>query len=444
MQGPAFLLALEREAWTVARAGRGDAQTRELPFSAADGPESVAAELAGVLREMGWRGTGVCLGLPSWQVYAAAVASGDLPRRRRRQAMVYRLEEQLPLEAERLTVDFLPPRAGQALGVAVETPRTEALLAALAEADIEITCICPTTLLAVWASRDSEADYAVAFGPSTADALRLAGGEPIAWHTVGSGNGEVARCVQADLLRAPPDGDRPARVATLGAPAHGALGPLEDAGLEVSSNGAPSLAATAAPAAQAALAGDEAGWVNLRQGALALPGAAKRLARPARTAALLGAVLLATVAGMLGWRAEQYAHEAEKAEAEQARIYRRLYPNTRVPPDVTSRLRSESARAAGTTGTGTVVPHRPNALNTLRRVLANLPPRVRLRLVDIRIEPTSILIEGEARAHSDAQMIAESLRQGRLAVDTPTTESLATEGVSFTLDGAVPQPEDGP
>jgi len=52
------------------------------------------------------------------------------------------------------------------------------------------------------------------------------------------------------------------------------------------------------------------------------------------------------------------------------------------------------------------------------------------------VDPSSILIEGQARSHGDAEIIARSLSRAGLPTDPPRTERLAGRGVSFTLTGS--------
>lgn len=81
------------------------------------------------------------------------------------------------------------------------------------------------------------------------------------------------------------------------------------------------------------------------------------------------------------------------------------------------------------------MPDQPSALDTLGGIVSALPPSVRLRIVDMRIGPTSIVIEGQARDHIGAEILSRSLNRAGLAMDPPRTESLERGGVAFTLIG---------
>jgi len=209
----AFLLAVERTQWTVARA-LGDRVERigQVDAEQTDSPLPPADQLGRILREAGYRGQGLVLGLPSEMVLTAQVDCENLPRKNRRAAMLYRLEEQLPLDAERLTVDFLPPIGGRALGMAVQTEHVRRMIEHLSEAGIETAAVCPTSLLALWGlcRRNADlGDYCLLAANRHVDVFRMAGRRPLRWHVASGESGELVRSIHAELLSHPPDEDRP-------------------------------------------------------------------------------------------------------------------------------------------------------------------------------------------------------------------------------------------
>lgn len=104
--------------------------------------------LAQALREAGHAGQDIVLGLPSQWCYSASVSTDGLPRRDRRQALGYRLEEKLPVALEELTVDFVDTDQPTVLGVAVSTARLAPLIRGLEARDIPVQAALPTALLA--------------------------------------------------------------------------------------------------------------------------------------------------------------------------------------------------------------------------------------------------------------------------------------------------------
>ena len=110
-----FLVTFD-EQWRIARLANGQVVLRDVP-PADDGGKS----LRSALHDLGYDKGGVCLGLASQQVISARIDGKALPNRNRRTAMLCLLEEQLPLDIESMTADFLPPAGGAVMGVAVES-----------------------------------------------------------------------------------------------------------------------------------------------------------------------------------------------------------------------------------------------------------------------------------------------------------------------------------
>jgi hypothetical protein len=161
-----------------------------------------------------------------------------------------------------------------------------------------------------------------------------------------------------------------------------------------------------------------------------------KLERPIRVAVLLSLVLLAVVSAGAWYRSTLYRAEADRLVVQEQAVFGRLYPNTRVPPGVRRFLASESSRLSALSGAGTLLPDQPAALDTLQKVMAGLPPGLRLRIGDVRIEPGEVLIEGQARTHGDAESIARGIAtSANLAMESPRTETLVKGGVAFTLAG---------
>jgi len=435
----AFFLALEEDGWRVARIEGDEVHLSDLPAEGLEAATAAAEQAAEALRASGYNGAPVCLGLPSGLVMVAAVDATNLPRRGRRTAMIYRAEEQLPLEAEGLTADFLPAIGGRALGLAVETRRVRALLDRLVEAGVEVTSICPTSLLAVQRATGREGetcDYLLVATSGGVDVCRMTGGTVVGWFSASAEAGDLVRAVQADLLI------RPAEDEDLRA---GLLGPLPDGvadrfqretgvRLEPLADG-PAIA-LAAREAVAIAQGDRAAWVDFRRDNLAAPNAWRRLAGPLRLAVALGLALLVTLSALFFWRGTRYETLATRFEEDARNVYMTLCPNQAVPVNVRSRLKSETARLAGLSGAIGGVPRQPSALETFRQLVVGLPRDLRFRLVEVRIDSSGLLLEGEARSHGDAETVARTLsRSGALQMDSPRSESLAKGGVVFTLVG---------
>ncbi|KKK80986.1 hypothetical protein LCGC14_2818000, partial [marine sediment metagenome] len=232
-----FFVAIEAERWYVARVTGEEPEVCELPFDRREGLAAAAAKVASVLGEWGYRGQGIRMGLSSDMIFNALVDSDGLPRKQRHRAMIYRLEEQLPLDAERLTVDFLAVNGSRMLGAAVETDRVKAVIDALSAAGVEVAGVCATALLALWRVRPDGGygdDYGVVASASHADAFRLNGDRPVAWYSAPRESpAELVNAVKADQLLSPDESGRPT-ACVVGELAPEAAGELqEQVGLEL-------------------------------------------------------------------------------------------------------------------------------------------------------------------------------------------------------------------
>ena len=439
MKAAGFVIIAERDCWHAARVVGKDVEIRTVRINTGDDQPSPAQLAAEELKSLGYRSRVICLALGSQVILADQIDCNNLPRKDRAAAMVFRFEEQLPLAAEQFTADFLPPVGGQALGAAVQTADVQAIVDQLAEAGIETASICPAALLAMWQyvqGPGEPSDYVILADEHRAEVFRTAGDRrPVTWSASTVQPEQLLGCLHADMLAFSLVNSRPTvrLFGTLPADAAAALN--EDQGLDVRQVDRTSPLEAAALAGATLLAGRPAGWVDLRRGDLAPPNPWKRLSGLTNLAAILTVTVLAVTAAMFHWRGVQYESIAVARERQQRDQYAGLYPGRRAPVNVTSALKSELKRLSGISGGDAEIPLQINALNSLRSIVASLPPTIRLRIVDVRIAPNSIFIEGQVRDHTGAELICQSIRHAGFDMDPPRTEHLSRGGVSFTLTG---------
>ena len=141
-----------------------------------------AEMIAAALKERGYGGGGVMLAIPSQWCMCAAIPIADLPKRNRRQLMIYRLEEQLPVAAEELVIDF--SLAGeQALGVCADVARLRPWVDSLESQGVAVHSVVPVALLAAAAMNARSADILL-LGESTGiEVLTRESGQVIGWTT---------------------------------------------------------------------------------------------------------------------------------------------------------------------------------------------------------------------------------------------------------------------
>ncbi len=434
------ILLAEADGWRVGTVAGGKVAWSDVPPPEPDSGDTPADALARTLRHNGYRGAGVCVAIDGASIFAARCSTEGLPSRQRRDALRYRLEEQLPLDAESISADFVPLRGGLCLGVAAETAPLADLLDGLDARGVDVAAIVPAAFLAgEEALRRSRLATlaAIAWSEESFELLRLREGKPAALYAADSPESLRLR-LRADLLGEPPAEQDSAVL--IGEHLDESLRQeLASAGLELA-RAEESPRDLAAFAARRVLRGRR-GWVNLRQDALALEDPWKPVRRPLQLAAALAAILLIALSAVFYLRTRGYNQHAEQYDDQQATVFGLLYPNRPVPAYVKPYLQTELRKLSGLSGADVEVPARPRAMEDLCRILANLPPTMRLRILELRVSPTTVLIEGEVRSHTDAQVIFQALQEEGFDVTQPDTERLREKGVAFTLTGKPGRPQ---
>src|SRR5258708_5767894 len=133
MSTTAYILFLNGPTWQFARVDAGQVSFAQMmPPEETSTPQNIAKRVAEELRHAGYVGNPT---LPEWgpgECLAASIETADLPRGDRK-AMLYRLEEKVPLAAEHVVADFAtsPSAGGRALGVCVREDAIAPLLNSL-------------------------------------------------------------------------------------------------------------------------------------------------------------------------------------------------------------------------------------------------------------------------------------------------------------------------
>lgn len=457
----------------VASAGGEGASVRDVELPAGATPAGAAVAVAAALAGLGYRGQGVALAPPSAWCLSAPVARPASTRQRRRQAMLFRLEERLPLAAEDVAADFVDPPAAAgpdapSLAVAVPVAVAKPIVDALEAAGVRVELACPAALLAAQAVVGDGADVGPAGrGPdvcvwvdgSRAEWVELADGRPTGWYVLPADSGAIACRLAVAVARWSGGGGtgvgitgggsagRRLRLHLVGADAATADAVRRVDGASITTAASPDLAVAAATTAGRALGGRLTPWVNLRQGPLASADPLRRFRRPLAAAAAAVLLCLACLAAALFWRAGQYRALARAYEAGQAEAFGKAFPGQPLGAVPVSRLQSEERRltaaaggpvGGGVGGSAAGGGSSASVLPALYAALARLPDDVRFRVGELRLSDGKLTIEGQAKTHADAEAVAAALRaDGGFAVELPRSDQVggggATGVVSFTL-----------
>jgi hypothetical protein len=392
---------------------------------------------ATALKAAGHRGGGVVLALPSEWCLAAPVDTAGLPAKDRRRAMTYRLEEKLPVAAEEVVADFVPapPTAATVFGVCTRTAELAPLVQSLEAAGIDVTAVCPASLLALQNISDKlEAVLWPSDTPSRVELFTFRDGQLHGWYVLPDDPKDVLLHVEHEFPQS----------TTIAVHSDIKSFFARHPGLRVAPLKSPSAAATATAMAVQILSGKATPWIDLRRDAVAPRDRFRPIRTPLTCAAVAAVLCLLCAVGAMLWRAGRYDDLAARLADDQRLVYRKAFPNAPIPDDVRSRLESEERSLRGVSGDASAPPPDDAGLVTLRDLMAHLPPPtdLRYRILELRLDKDRFTLEGQAPAHADADAIAAALRQRRtFEVEPPRTERLpsgdanAATGVSFTLTG---------
>ncbi|MEM9916313.1 MAG: hypothetical protein AAF911_15265 [Planctomycetota bacterium] len=401
------------------------------------------------------------LGLPSTWCMSATVSTDGLQRRQRRQGLIYRLEERLPINAEDFTADFLPPAPGSdpgsyateattavnVMGIAILHEWVNSIIDALGSAGLTVAHVIPTACLAHTKHKEQELSdrpyqlTALGTSSSCCDFILAIKGTPIRWHVTPSDPQALAaaRHTLAGHLK-PED----LTVSVVG------MGPAGRSALTV--NGLPNslshdkldIRHLAVAQATDLVKHGQTPEIDLRRDALAGHGTWTRVAKPAVAAMAAAALLLVSFGVLNVWQANRIQTLAAQHEQARTALFRDTFPGQRVPVAVVSRFRSEAAKARGLTGEDEALPATATTLADLRDLLAGLPkfvptPRsdtdaseaggtsggMRFQIDELRLEFERFYLDGRVRSHADADRLVAGLRSTLdYTLDAPRTQNL--------------------
>lgn len=355
----------------------------------------------------------------------------DRRRLKTRNAMVYDIEEFIPLDADDLAVGVLDS-AGGSLIIAADSRSLVTLVRTIESRGGYIASITPIILLAIGALAKAHAlkkwDALIWESDEGFDLVRLCNGKPIGWHW----------CSDQDALKesfhslvGSKDAGRVALV-HCGEDLGNVIGKVEHVdAIEMDRQQA------AADECSRVVAGRSTPLVDLRDGPLrsASP------YRPIRTSlrmAMAAAFVFQVVVLASAWVArERYASQTEASVLSQELNFKTVFPGEPIPVGMVARLESERRRLAGTRGVSEkALPAVRSALPVMHVFLSGMPEIDSAKFNIDRLEFSAGSIQnlsGEAKSYQDLEYLAERLRNAGLAVP-PVSATATTNGVSLRFD----------
>jgi hypothetical protein len=387
---------------------------------------AIAQQLAGELRRIGYTGQGVLLALASDQCLAAPIDTSGLPRGDRK-AMLYRLEEKLPVAAEAVVADFAQGTDGHALGVCVRVDAVAPVVNALESAGVAVQSISPAALLAVrqLAGAGGSQLLLIGEGDDQINVIAMRHGVPVSWSLLPARVGDIK--LHLDVLAMESGED---------------LGPIRACGVDAAlaaGLGAEPIGASpqqaAALTASAALEGRRDPWIELRRGSMAISDPLRLHRRALDGVLAAAAVFLACLAIGLLWRGHRYAASSSAADRSVADEFQKAFPGWSLPANIRTVVESEHRKLAAQGSSALPAEASESALQTLHAALSKLPPDVKFTMERMGFFDETFELAGRARSSADVDALAAAAAQSGFEVALPERHRDGEGYWSFTVRG---------
>ena len=423
-----YILFLHGDTWQIARVDAGRVSFFDmLPPDANSTVAQIATKVAQQMQHIGYQGQPTMLAVASKDCYAARIDISDLPGNDRK-AMVYRLEENLPIPAESFVADFVMHPKKHALGVAVVENTISPVVHALESSGIAIESIVPAALLtakqlAITDATDSTEQLLLIGDGDAVNLILLSDGLPTHWASASATAQDIQ--MQLNILELQ----------------HGVLPTARSCGVDGALISGLSVSNTpiaprhaAAICGAAILEGRSKSIIELRHSSLAADDSL-RMHRGSINRFLKAAiVLLVCCTAALLWRGYRYSAAKDRLQNQMAEEFTRTFPGWAVPASIKYTVNSEFQKLQSQNGAQRVESH-GSALAVLQTVLSKLPPEIKVKIDTMSFTDRTFEINGRVRSFNDVEAISSAARLTGMEV-TPPQSHRDPEGFwSFTLHG---------
>ena len=383
--------------------------------------------------------------------FFTTLATGDDLDPRDRDALIYELEDHLPLDAESMVADFVtvPEVVASQLSksptqpngttesesnhatfvsaVAIETKQWQAIAEAFESNGIQIRCVIPAACLATrslcQSRRFTDVVELVLCDDNRADFITVGSDTILGWKHLHLNAEAIRRHRLLDPLSAE-------TTVVVGAD-NDAL-ELIAGQTAVEPNDEP-LETHWERGAELSLSKQSSRWFDLRRDQLAPADPLRPIASQLRWVAFaVAACLFAMVIGGW-WRTHRIEQEIDQLRTQQQTEFKETFPGVRVPAALMRRVKSEHARVMGSRGASTQVELPRSAVAVMQDLLEGLPSDIRFRVTNISILNGRVDLDLQVRSPVDAGAFATSLSQAGFQVEPPVT----TQKDSKTFDSVL-------
>ncbi|MDR3198688.1 MAG: hypothetical protein LBU34_12545 [Planctomycetaceae bacterium] len=415
----------------------GDAVTS---FSVqSDDETSLAKAIAKVFLEQEYNAEPVLLAPCSHDVLTVSLPADSSANR---QAMIYELEEYVPIPAEQFTADFLQHDQGRFAGI-IDHQKLLLFLDELSTYQILIQDIVPYSILVaqylvqqlknsenkirslIWTFDDEFFDNRIEFFLLRPDGL------PISWQLLDKTPEALHRALTLEIQTR----DIDIEVASIHLPdeLRQIIEIIPRVKLAENIESENIFQQAIVRQSQLILARKQKAWWNFCRDQLTMRGTDRVLGKSIRTLLWGTAAFFAALCLVFFVRGFQYSRLETQFRQEQEKAFREALPEQKIQTGFRTRLESEYKKMSAQRENTADLPQRESVLIPLLKVLQSLPPKVRYRFPEIRIEQNDIRLDGQLQVHGDAEIIATALENGGFAVEPPSTQQTGSNGVSVRI-----------
>ncbi|WP_436717716.1 hypothetical protein U8335_13620 [Roseiconus lacunae] len=386
---------------------------------------------------------GVVIALASTECFSFVRDAQQLKRYRHRDQILYEFEDEIPAEAENMSIGVIKSKASS-LFVVANGVGVLPLIQILENERLHISAIAPEIFLVFkYAARCflelRNSDLVIVKSNCGFDILRLDGGIPAEWYW---GGRDIACCLEIidrvlEALNQP-------SVFLLNAPALSSG--LTERGAVVAGEHEIDLGDALDEECCLIAKGRASPLVDLRNGVLQTRMPFRNILPAARFAAVAFIALQLCGIGACVIKTSQIQSLSAEAQVIHESAFQKTFPEDPLPIGITSRIRSEHRRLIGTRGVGSQqIPVIASALPPAHAFLSGIPdhPQANFKLHRIEIDTEGIRqVSGTADNYVDLEKIANQLRQVGFMVPELSANSVR-DGVSLRLEEVrfVPQVE---
>lgn len=431
MSTNAYILFPHGATWQIATVNGGHATLADMLPPEGDvskiSPQAIAERLKTELDRLGYAGQGVMLALSSADCWAASIDIAGLPRGDRK-AMLYRLEEKLPMAAESIVADFAIGDA-RALGVCVREDAVSPLLHSLESHGVAVQSICAATFLAAQQLAEGTGPQILLIGEDDQiNVIAIHDGVPTSWSLLPNQPAVLRLHLDVLLMEL---GDETVPIRSSGVPA------VMVQNLNVKS--VPVVPRQVAAIGGAAILESRLKpWIEFRRGALSISDPL-RLHRRALEV-LLGAAAIFLVCTTLGflWRIHRYNEATTTANSRMSNEFLSTFPTWSVPSNLKTIVEGEHRKLVSRGAAGVPAEVNHSAMELFHGVLSRLPVDLKFKLESMSFHEDLFELQGRVRTYGDLETIAAATRLSGMDVPPPQAHRDAEGFWSFTLRGTRP------